>query len=394
MSEDADKAEAQAENDQEAASGPEEETVTMVDVLQDERELEEDAEAVLGGADEKNCTYMTGGYVKRQPLYSCLTCIPAEWAKEDPGARCGGVCLACSYHCHEGCTLVELYTKRNFRCDCGNGRFPNNTCKLEKDKMARNEDNRYDQNFLGVYCTCSRPYPDPEDPVEDEMIQCVICEDWFHSRHLVEDGANVPRGDRYAEMICKGCVSKNDFVLRYPDFGWDYEPKKVDVENEEEVEKGKKCPLASVDGAEESAQVKAKSLFLLSGWREALCRCNDCQKLYQEKQVEFLLDPEDTVHFYESKNKQEGEEEVGEGEASTSSTSSYEKGMQALTSMERTAQVEAIHSYNQMKGDLMEYLAKFARNGKVVRQEDIAEFFEGMKANKRRKVEMPASFCR
>ena len=30
---------------------------------------------------------------------------------------------------------------------------------------------RYNQNFRGVYCICHRPYPDPEDPVPDEMIQ-------------------------------------------------------------------------------------------------------------------------------------------------------------------------------------------------------------------------------
>lgn len=42
--------------------------------------------------------------------------------------------------------------------------------------------NSYNQNFTGVYCTCKRPYPDPEDNTDDEMIQCIICEDWFHGR--------------------------------------------------------------------------------------------------------------------------------------------------------------------------------------------------------------------
>ena len=39
-------------------------------------------------------------------------------------------------------------------------------------------------------------------------------------------------------------------------------------------------------------------------------------------------------------------------------------------------QVEAIHSYNNMKENLMEYLAKFADNKKVVREDDIKTFFE------------------
>ena len=33
---------------------------------------------------------------------------------------------------------------------------------------------RYNQNFKGDYCTCHRPYPDPEDKVEDEMIQVIF----------------------------------------------------------------------------------------------------------------------------------------------------------------------------------------------------------------------------
>lgn len=88
----------------------------------------------------------------------------------------------------------------------------------EKDEV--NSLNKYSQNFFGLYCTCSRPYPDPDDQVrkpsatrpssrccppvlrlcsvpslnqcvsvftvgvqvEDEMIQCVVCEDWLHGR--------------------------------------------------------------------------------------------------------------------------------------------------------------------------------------------------------------------
>lgn len=35
----------------------EDNSVTMLDVLQEERELEDDANAVLGASDDKNCTY-------------------------------------------------------------------------------------------------------------------------------------------------------------------------------------------------------------------------------------------------------------------------------------------------------------------------------------------------
>ena len=59
--------------------------------------------------------------------------------------------------------------------------------------------------------------------------------------------------------------------------------------------------------------------------------------------------------------------------------------MEALGQMGRVQQVEAIHSYNNMKDNLMDYLAKFASSKKVVREEDIKEFFEEMKANKKRR---------
>ena len=121
------------EDDQEGQEDP----VTMLDVLQDEESLEADAKAVLGNADDKNCTYHTGGYMKRQPLYACLTCIK----EPEDHSKGAGICLACSYHCHEGCNLVELYTKRNFRCDCGNNKL-NNECKLANDKRPKNERNR------------------------------------------------------------------------------------------------------------------------------------------------------------------------------------------------------------------------------------------------------------
>lgn len=70
---------------------------------------------------------------------------------------------------------MELYTKRNFRCDCGNSKFPvDNECTLNNDKNDLNELNSYNQNFSGMYCVCHRPFPDPEDPVPDEMIQVRI----------------------------------------------------------------------------------------------------------------------------------------------------------------------------------------------------------------------------
>ncbi len=47
----------------------------------------------------------------------------------------------------------------------------------------------------------------------------------------------------------------------------------------------------------------ANTLFMPENWRSELCKCDDCIKIYDDNNLGFLKDPEDTVHFYESKAK-------------------------------------------------------------------------------------------
>jgi len=362
------------------------EVVTMVDVLEDGKVMEENAKAVLGGASETVCSYGSG-YVPRQPLYACTTCSQPS----NPSFQPAGVCLACSYKCHEGHALIELYTKRNFRCDCG----PRlgQTCKLLPVKED-NEKNVYNQNFSGVYCECSRPYPDPEDPVDDCMVQCVVCEDWFHGRHLGLD--TTPEDSSYAEMICRGCVKKHNFLANYAGLSVTKEKKDVSaVGTDQETTLDVETPEAGTGEAEPSPKPPTcplglpagdlNSLFLPIGWRKQVCQCLKCVNLFKEAGIAFLTDETDTVHHYEEKAK----------ESQGDDASIEEAGMEALGQMGRVQQVEAIHSYNAMKDNLMEYLAKFANSKKVVREEDIKEFFEGMKKNKKMKAGgPPPSSCK
>ncbi|XP_059091359.1 putative E3 ubiquitin-protein ligase UBR7 [Tigriopus californicus] len=366
----------------------ESDSVTMMDVLHEEESLESDARAVLGAADAQNCTYHTGGYMTRQALYSCLTCLPAQ----NPDFQPAGICLACSYHCHEGHDLVELYTKRNFRCDCGNDTFGTEVkCKLAGDKTKTNSENKYNQNFKGVYCTCHRPYPDPEDPVEDEMIQCILCEDWYHGRHLELD--TTPKDDSYSEMICVTCVRKYPFFMNFRGIAVQTvtpndTDQSVDVEKDPnesstsipEDEKGDAKTQICFSSTKLLDTEPPRTLFMLGDWRQQVCSCKGCREKLAENHLEFVKDLEDTVHHYESQSEQK-------------ESSQYEDGMKALSEMDRVKQVEAIQSYNSMKSNLMDYLKKFAENGKVVRQEDIQEFFSGLKSSKRPRVEIP-KFCR
>merc|ERR1712029_637045 len=141
------------------------------------------------------------------------------------------------------------------------------------------------------------------------------------------------------------------------------------------------CKLLPKEDTAESTVVS--SMFLPENWRLSLCTCPSCTTLYKDLKVEFLTDVKDTVQYYESQAKVEKK-------------NTLEHGMEALSKMDRIKQVEAIHSYNNMKQNLMEYLAKFADNKKVVREEDIRDFFDGMK-NKKRKYDHdgpPPSNCK
>lgn len=99
-------------------------------------------------------------------------------------------------------------------------------------KPEANDLNIYNQNFKGLYCICQRPYPDPDSENTDEMIQCIVCEDWFHSKvfifyikimnfnnlhsHILQHlGTKDMNPDDYSEMICSDCTSKLSFLPAY-----------------------------------------------------------------------------------------------------------------------------------------------------------------------------------
>ncbi|XP_059505047.1 putative E3 ubiquitin-protein ligase UBR7 isoform X2 [Stegostoma tigrinum] len=310
--------------------------VSLADVLEEDEELENEACAVLGGSDSDRCSY-SDGYVKRQALYACNTCTPK-------GGQPAGICLACSYKCHEGHELFELYTKRNFRCDCGNSKFNNLQCKFFSEKDKANYGNKYNDNFFGLYCTCKRPYPDPEDETPDEMIQCVVCEDWFHGRGASGDDA--------------GCSVK-----------------------EEDVLENTVCKLQQVKKKGELQRDCAT--YWPHNWRNKLCTCQSCLNLYNELEISFLLDEFDTVLAYETKGKTVEETE----------REKCDPLMTALSNMNRIQQVELIYEYNDLKTELKDYLKRFADEGKVVTSEDIQHFFEELQSKKRRRVDGMQYFC-
>lgn len=190
----------------------------LYNLCNDDINAQESAMAILGAADENKCTY-SEGYLPRQALFSCRTC------KLMSNNQHPLLCYACSINCHKNHTIAELYTKRNTRCDC-----PTHSCKIETLVVKGNSKNKYNQNSQKeLYCKCQTMFPDPNDPIVDSMYQCVVCEDWYHTRHLFTS-SNVDVDEKSkevyfcnseienklsnecSEIICCYCVEKYDFL--------------------------------------------------------------------------------------------------------------------------------------------------------------------------------------
>ena len=169
----------------------------------------------------KKCTY-NKGYIE-QEIYFCKTCF-------EENKKYGIICLGCYFQCHEDHEVINLFYKRNVKCDCGNSHFEIN-CSLIKDKDYENYLNNYNHNFEGKYCYC-----DKEDD-NCEMIQCFFCEDWFHFSCINAYFGNENLGK--GEFVCRNCVKKFCFLFENYDlkkfvFGF-IKDEEDDDENENKI---------------------------------------------------------------------------------------------------------------------------------------------------------------
>lgn len=236
------------------------------------------------------CTYALG-YV-RQDLYACRKCS----AKAN--GRQFAFCAGCRATCHADCAehVFELYTKRAFRCDCGNKRA-RNTCLLNPDKDDVNIGNEgtYSHNFEGRYCRCDTEYvPDKN------MVQCVMCEDWFHETCYRTDaqarGVSAARALSVEyELICKDCVKRLPVLMEYYNtlHAWS---KPADVKKWRMTRLKRGCTRPRI-----TMQLKAGAIDLLwkPGFRINLCRCADCSDLYRAASALYITDRSDFLNAVE-----------------------------------------------------------------------------------------------
>lgn len=179
-----------------------------------------------------------------------------------------GVCYACSISCHGEHELVELFTRRDFVCDCGTTRMPSTSpCTLRANPVTNEKGvdseepaatNEYNDNFRNKFCGCKELY----DPKKERgtMFQCLglgsvnaggCGEDWWHPECLMglprdwrkilatsektagetngdkdaaeqaeDDGEEdnppgFPDEDDFETFLCYKCVDANPWIKRY-----------------------------------------------------------------------------------------------------------------------------------------------------------------------------------
>lgn len=233
---------------------------TASDFIDSQLQLEADAREALPYAFD-HCTQPLGPL--RQILFSCLTCNPPPESPSDPFTP-AAVCYSCSIACHGEHTLVELFNRRSFTCDCGTTRLPvTSPCTLRIDpatgmkgpvhSQAPAKDNTYNQNCRNRFCGCGEVYN-----VEEEkgiMFQCLglageedggCGEDWWHPECITGHGREwakekaqakedaqkssnqaeytessnllppeFPEEDSFDTFICYKCVNANPWIKRY-----------------------------------------------------------------------------------------------------------------------------------------------------------------------------------
>ncbi|VDQ11498.1 unnamed protein product [Trichobilharzia regenti] len=251
------------------SDGEEDAVVEIGNILED---VDDETLMVLGGIDDKSVCTFTRGYVKRQGLYTCRTCLDINEVK-------AGICYPCSLECHAGHDVVELYTKRNFRCDCGNAKFRGaHGCLLWEEKDDENILNHYGENFSNRYCSCLRPYPDP-----DNNCQVVI-----NNGHIDNAETNyVPGLKKFKKSESEETADSKDNancrLLTWADT-MDWLTPEFRYSSLEFL--GTECK-------------RIPSVFWNGGWRESLCRCEECKVSTINDYKHCVIDTEFARFFLE-----------------------------------------------------------------------------------------------
>ncbi|PVU90346.1 hypothetical protein BB561_004915 [Smittium simulii] len=292
-----------------------------------------------------------------------------------------GFCYGCSISCHSQHDVIELFAKRDFMCDCGTISSKNNIsnqCNLTKNDSnafnSRNSKNLYNHNFWGYYCRCDTFY----DPISEprEMIQCFICNDWFHDECI----GNIPDETDYENYICRDCVKKSPVIFGIHINENDAPTPTNNIKQDEDIQNiNHKTSINENDTSTPNNTCKTVyidskitspieyDIFAKDDWLKDICKCEKCVQDLAKNKMLFLYKD---VDIYEP--------EVDE----TKDESLYQAGIKELSKIDRVKAIEGSTAYQNFYQDIKSFLLPFAHTKRTVESKDIKEFFEEINTKK------------
>jgi len=262
------------------------------------------------------------------------------------------------------------------------------------------------------------------------MIQCCICEDWFHEDHIgLNSIEEVPRDEEgeplYEDFICHNCSPVCYFLKLYPDTVWDSTKQnsasqagtadsngmeggssgRADTEKKENgalvdhlsAEKtsvednctkeiaapdrsnlgdnsGGNCKLGMDINTTSADSEKNMPFFMSKGWREILCRCGTCTNIYAQRGIMHLIDKEDSIEEYEKIAKQKREKKLEQQEGAEANF---------ISSLNHVQKIEILSGINDIKNEFQSFMESFDPS-KPVTSEDVRAIFENLAKKKQR----------
>ena len=353
------------------------------------------------------CTFEKG-YID-QPVYSCRTC--AEILGHPVG-----VCYGCYLECHLGHDkVVELFTKRKFRCDCPTLSGTTCECSLYQGDVSpppTNPLNKYSPNFDDIFCWCGRSYSADSNAV---MIQCFVCEDWFHSNCITEDNSfKYPLTESDDVFVCKDCLEQHPLLKHYGHLQTPLDattepisasanlPSKFESETTATQAPHQSSPTENVDGScllssepSGSKLITTHALFA-PGWTSKLCRCKSCVEAFAREGIAYLLEekPNDTeeedaeldvttvdgseITLAEAVRNAEKKRKREPAPVEMDVLSASVEAFQALPA-HHEAKSTVLHAYDSFSKELETFFKKASDEGRVITAKDIYTFFAGLK---------------
>ena len=379
-----------SKQDDNSTSNNETKTITIQDILSNCNQELLIMEKLNSSSSLKTCTY-SKGYIS-QEVYTCLTCY-------NETKQFAAICLGCSFCCHKEHDLINLYFKRNIRCDCGNSHFVIE-CKLNKNKEYENYENNYNHNYIGKYCSCD------EEDKGLEMIQCFVCEDWFHVEHV-----NLTFGEEtlnQGEFVCRNCF-KNKLYSILQGYNklesviiTNKSAQEISINENDEIvdsrdasnKKKSACKRNTNSNKKDNIFIdnivsqKKDVMIHVDELEKMLCKCNKCISLYNGKGLKFLENNfyKEWIqrHLFEDEINEDLDECKEENKKIINNINNmniYQSN--AIKSLDVEKQVELSLVSNEFKERLSQYLSeivnKEGNENVVITYEHIQEFLTKFK---------------